>query len=63
MLRIIIVILEHLWFAKNSNQKHFNFRKANFLNLYNELCSTDWSVLQGINDTNLLRNSLYVNFN
>ncbi|KAK9710474.1 hypothetical protein QE152_g25991 [Popillia japonica] len=43
----------------HKNVKHYNFRKCDFLSLYNSLLEVDWGVLDGISDVNTFCDTFY----
>nr|CAI5870233.1 unnamed protein product [Callosobruchus analis] len=46
-------------FESRSSTTHYNFRKANYVGLYNALSYIDWSILDGISDVNILCDLFY----
>lgn len=46
-------------FSNASNTKKYNFRKANFPDLYNSLSEIDWSFLFTYTDVNTACNAFY----
>lgn len=47
-------------FPLSDNAKLYNFKKANFQGLYNEMCLVDWSFLSSIEDVNSCCSAFYV---
>lgn len=46
-------------FLGNADDKRYNFKKANFMNLYESLSSANWSCLYSFNDVNLACSKFY----
>nr|CAI5868164.1 unnamed protein product [Callosobruchus analis] len=46
-------------FESRSSTTYYNFRKANYIGLYNALSYIDWSILDGISDVNMLCDLFY----
>lgn len=46
-------------FPANRENKSYNFRKANYLGLYNDILNTDWSFLDNYNDVNIACEEFY----
>lgn len=51
--------LRHKDFSTNTSQKTYNFRKANFPELYNSLIETDWTFLEDYSDANVACEKFY----
>lgn len=45
--------------TSNSNQYYYNFKKADFLNIYNHLNNQDWSILYECDDVNVALDRFY----
>ena len=56
---IVVTIRTLHSLSKNTNQKTFNFKKANFQTLYNGFIGIDWSCCNGISDVNILCDIFY----
>lgn len=54
--------IQYTNFSANTSQKSYNFKKANYQALYNDLLNTDWYVLQNFNDVDSALDEFYSKF-
>nr|CAI5848848.1 unnamed protein product [Callosobruchus analis] len=58
-IKVMDILYRERSFDTNSHAKVYNFKKADFIRLYDALTDTDWSFLESIKDVNLAVDEFY----